>query len=207
MASVDVHTFVMEPIWNTESVVAATPVARLSTPAACSITSAPTATAMAAAGRCSWPGWPGNVRSTSRRYHPASAWADHRSPVEPRIRTGRQGRAGPAIRADERGSGTDRDADLDPPPRPGTGLANDAARDSPCGRSIRPKTPSRGGTRRDPSDDQPERSLAVVDLSGGHQPAIAGLSVSKDMHEVVPGEIVRYGRNGISRSRYWRFTG
>src|SRR4051794_26132733 len=47
---VAVQTLVIDPIWNTESVVAATPVAVLSTPAAASTTSPPRPTATAAAG-------------------------------------------------------------------------------------------------------------------------------------------------------------
>ncbi|WP_441247460.1 asparagine synthase (glutamine-hydrolyzing) [Kitasatospora sp. McL0602] len=33
-----------------------------------------------------------------------------------------------------------------------------------------------------------------------------GYSVFKDTREVVPGEVVRYGRNGVTRHRYWQFT-
>lgn len=45
-----VHTFVIEPTWNSESAVASTPVALLSTPAAASITSPRHDTATAAPG-------------------------------------------------------------------------------------------------------------------------------------------------------------
>jgi asparagine synthase (glutamine-hydrolysing) len=33
-----------------------------------------------------------------------------------------------------------------------------------------------------------------------------GYSVFKHTREVVPGEVVRYGRNGVSRARYWQFS-
>ena len=45
-----VHVLVMDPIWNTESVVASTPVAWLSTPAATSVTCPPAYTPIAAPG-------------------------------------------------------------------------------------------------------------------------------------------------------------
>ncbi|SCK56578.1 hypothetical protein H180DRAFT_05255 [Streptomyces sp. WMMB 322] len=50
MTSVLVHSFVTDPIWKTESVVASTPVALLSTPAAPSTSSSPLRTPQAAAG-------------------------------------------------------------------------------------------------------------------------------------------------------------
>ncbi|MER5638855.1 asparagine synthase (glutamine-hydrolyzing) [Kitasatospora sp. NPDC002227] len=33
-----------------------------------------------------------------------------------------------------------------------------------------------------------------------------GYSVFKHTREVIPGEVVRYGRNGVSRARYWQFA-
>jgi hypothetical protein len=50
MSSVAVHTLVIDPTWKTESTVASTPVAVLSTPAATSITWPPAETAIAAPG-------------------------------------------------------------------------------------------------------------------------------------------------------------
>ena len=50
MTSVAVHTFVIEPIWNTESGVASTCVDVLSTPAAASMISPSFSTAIAAPG-------------------------------------------------------------------------------------------------------------------------------------------------------------
>ena len=58
MTRVVVQTFVIEPIWKTESGVASTPVAVLSRPAAKSITSPSLSTAIAA---------PGTPRSATRR--------------------------------------------------------------------------------------------------------------------------------------------
>jgi hypothetical protein len=50
ITSAAVQTFVTEPIWNRVSVVASTPVSRLTTPVAASTSASPTPTAIAAPG-------------------------------------------------------------------------------------------------------------------------------------------------------------
>src|SRR5882757_487290 len=96
MTSVAVHTLVIDPTWNTESGVAATPVALLSTPAAASTTSSPAATATAA---------PGTLLSASSSDRRCGNHSLISSSLDMAQRLGRGGRR--AVRPRRRGYGVD----------------------------------------------------------------------------------------------------